>query len=88
MKKHYSILLKSLPADHMITLGRLCKAIPVDDETLDEIISSTDSPIANKKMLHLLILMMENDNNLLDFCNSVETILQDIPAVLTPLRNG
>ena len=72
----------------MITLGRLCKAIPVDDETLDEIISSTDSPIANKKMLHLLILMMENDNNLLDFCNSVETILQDIPAVLTPLRNG
>ena len=72
----------------MVTLGRLCNVIPVDDEKLDEIIAGTDSPVANKKMLDLLILLIKNDNNLLDFCNSLEKILQDMPTVLGPLRSG
>lgn len=88
LKKHYNTLLRSLPSDHMITLGRLCKAIPVDDQVLNDIIASADSPAANKKILHHLILLILNDNSLLDFCNSMETILQDVPTVLEPLRNG
>ena len=72
----------------MITLGRLCKAIPVDDQVLDDIIASADSSTANKKILHYLVLLIQNDNSLLDFSNSMDTILEDMPTVLEPLRNG
>ena len=72
----------------MVTLGRLCKTMPVDDQVLDDIITSADSSVANEKILHHLILLIQNDNGLFDFCNSVETLLQDLPAVLEPLRNG
>ena len=88
MRKYYSILLKRLPSDYMVTLGRLCKAIPVNDQTVDDIITSTDSSVGNMKILHHLILKTENDNGLLDFCNAVEKILPDVPTVLGPLRNG
>ena len=88
MRKYYSILLKRLPSDYMVTLGRLCKAIPVNDQTVDDIIISTDSSVGNIKILHHLILKTENDNGLLDFCNTVEKILPDVPTVLRPLRNG
>ena len=88
IKKHYTSLLRCLPSDHMITLGRLSQAIPLRDQTIDQIISCTDSTEANKKILHLLILMIENDNNLLDFCSAMEKILRGIPTALESLRNG
>ena len=88
LKKHYSALLKSLPEDHMVTLGRLCKAIPVDDDVIDRVISCEDPAVANKRILLCLIMAVKNDKSLLDFCKSLEAILQDMPAVLSPLRNG
>ena len=88
LKKHYSILLSSLPSDHLVTLSRLCNFTPLDDDVVDRIIASPDSPTANKKILDLLILMIGSNSGLLDFCNSMEKILQDQPAVLVPLRNG
>ena len=88
LKKYYGALLKSLPEDHMVTLGRLCKTIPVDDDVVDQVISCEDPSVANKKILHILIMTVENDNNLLDLCNSLRAILQEVPTVLSPLRNG
>jgi len=88
LKKHYYNLLKSFPSDHMITLGKMCQLTFIDDGLVDRILSCSTSRQANRAMLDIMIVLIKSDLQLLDFCNALEGILGNMPAVLMPLRIG
>ena len=88
LKKHYYILLRSFPSDHMITLGKICQLTFIDDGLVDRILSCSTSRQANRAILDIMIVMVKSDIELLDFCNALGGILGNMPAVLMPLRIG
>jgi len=87
LKKHYHTLLKSLPEDHMITLGRLSQNTELSDQTVDRVISCSSSEESNQQILDHLIMKVKRDNDLLEFCSTVEK-LSETSAVVETLRAG
>ena len=88
LKKHYHTVLKSLPKDHMTTLGRLSQSIELSDQTVDQVISCSSSEESNQQILDYLIVSIKSSDGLLDFCSSLEKLLEESLAVVEPLRDG
>ena len=87
LKKHYHTLLKSVPEDHMITLGRLSQTTELSDQTVNQVISCSSSEEANQMILDYIIVTIKCDSDLLEFCTTVEKLLEN-SAVVEPLRAG
>ena len=66
----------SLPENHLITLERFCdiNLYGMYDEVVDQIVSSTNSQWSNKKILDILISLIENDNQLLGLSFLIERL--------------
>ena len=88
LKKHYYNVLRSLPSDHMISLGRLCKVATVKDTTVDRVVSCSSSREANKEILDTLIYITDRDRKLLKFCNALEKIVGSDSDAVESLRSG
>jgi len=71
----------------MITLGRLSQTTELSDQTVDQVISCSSSKESNGKILDYLIMTVKKDNGLLDFCSTLEKLLET-PVVVEPLRAG
>ena len=94
IKKHYNNLWKSLPEDHMITLERFydIKIIEFTDQAVAQIVSSTNSQLANKKIFDLIISVITNDYQLLGLSFLMErlangVVMSDSPYIES-FRNG
>ncbi|XP_065903832.1 uncharacterized protein [Dysidea avara] len=85
LKKHYHTLLKNLPEDHMTTLGRLSQTTELSDQIVDQVISCSSSEESNQQILDYLIVTLKRDSGLLEFCSTVEKLLET-SAVVEPLR--
>ena len=66
----------SLPENHLITLKRFCdiNLYGMYDEVVDQIVSSTNPQWSNKKILDILISLIENDNQLLGLSFLIERL--------------
>ena len=66
----------SLPENHLITLERFCdiNLYGMYDEVVDQIVSSTNSQWSNKKILDILISLIDNDNQLLGLSFLIERL--------------
>ena len=76
LRKHYNKLLTSMPDDHVTTIGLLSENVPIHEVFFDEIISLTDHQVANEKILDVLILQLENDNQMKGFCTLFKLIIK------------
>ena len=88
LKKHYYDVLRSLPSDHMISLGRLCQVATVLDTTVDKIISCSSSEESNREIVDTLIYMTDSDSGLVKFCDALEAIVGRSSGVIESLRSG
>ena len=81
-------MLRSLPSDHMISLGRLCQVATVNDTTVDRVISCSSSREANEAILDTLICITDGDQKLIKLCNALEEIMGCASDALELLRSG
>ena len=88
LKKHYHAILRSLPSDHMTSLGRLSQVISIGDTVVDRIISCSTSQESNGEVLDALIDTTAADGSLAKFCNAVEKIVGSRPPAVESLRSG
>ena len=88
VKKHYYKLLKDFPSEHMITLSILCQVTEVSDQKVDKIISCCSGEEGNEEILEYLIFDVKNNNDLIEFCNTIEKIVGDDSAALKSFRIG
>ena len=88
LKKHYYNVLESLPSDHMISLGRLCKVATIKDATVDRVISCSSSREGNKEILDTLICITHSDHKLTKFCSALEIIVGHASDAVESLRSG
>ena len=88
LKKHYYNLLRSFPPDHMTNLGKMCKHTIITDELVDQVLDCPTPEESNQAMLDIMILIIKEDNDLLEFCKALEGILGNKLTVLGPFRIG
>ena len=88
LKKHYYNLLRSFPPDHMTNLGKMCECTIISDVLIDQILECSTPQQSNQKMLDILILIIKDDSDLLEFCKAMEGVLGNLPTVIGPLRIG
>ena len=88
LKKHYHAILRSLPSDHMTSLGRLSQVISISDTVVDRIISCSTSQESNGEVLDALIDTTAADGSLVKFCNAVEEIVGSRSPTVESLRSG
>ena len=77
-----------MPDNYEMTLGKLQEHL--SDEQIGTILASSDSTIANKKILDCLIERMNRKEELLDLCHQLEklTTSNDMKIVLDKIRLG
>ena len=64
----------------MVTLGRVCKLIPVDDSVVD-IIATAATPLeGNRRMMNIFILGIRDTKSLADFWYAINKVI-DNPRV-------
>jgi len=80
LKKYYNFLLRNFPPDHLVTLGRVCKLIPVDDAIVNMIATAPTPLEGNKRMLNIFVLGIRDSKSLVDFCYAVYQVI-DNPRV-------
>ena len=85
VKKYYNFLWKSFPSDYSVTLARYNQAFPKKDKIDDRIMTCPNLEMGNLKILSLCILPIQKDNNLLDFYEVVETIINN-PKLLKIMK--
>ena len=88
LKKHYYDLLRSLPSDHMTSLGRLCQVATITDTSVDRVISCGSSRESNRAILDTLIYITDSDEKLIKFCNMLEEIVGCASDAIESLRSG
>ena len=95
LKKHYNNLLLSLQANHTATLERFLDAMvfQLSDDTLAQIVSSTNSKWANTVIFNLVISTIKNDYQLLALSFLMEILATGEALVLNcpnieSFRNG
>ena len=89
LKKHYYNLLKSLPDNYMVTMEKLCQSgvAKNSDQTVNAILSWPNAEFANRKILDFLIGCINNDQDLLEFCDRMEALV-NIEDVVHDVRDG
>ena len=88
LKAHYDTILRLMPYNYEVTLGKLQKHL--SDEQICAILTSSDSTIVNKKILDFLIERTNCLEELLDLCDQLEKIAtsNDMKIVLNKIRLG
>jgi len=91
LKKYYLELAKSLPEDYMTTLGKVFESGKFEEEQVCNIANFVSCPTpeeSNKKLLDWFIMSM-NEENILEFCDLLENIINPtMEAAVHALRNG
>ena len=65
--------------------------MPLQDDTVHLVTSQSTWMAANKSLLDVVLLMKGYDNDLMEFCSVVETIIENeekVTQVVEPLRKG
>ena len=88
LKDHYHTILHLMPDAYALTVGKLQDYI--SDDKICSILDSSNSTIANKKILDYLIERMRDRRDLLDLCNQLESITtsHDLKRVINEIRSG
>ena len=88
IKTHYHNILHLMPVEYELTVGKLQNYLTFDQICV--ILSSSDSTIANKMILDYLIERLSCREELLDFCNQLESIgtSHDMKMITHNLRLG
>ena len=89
LKRYYNFLWKNFPQDHLVSLGRFCKLVPLSDDVVDIIVSSSPDE-GNQKLLNICVVTIENDKSLPRFCSLVEHIIDNpkLSQLLKIFRDG
>ena len=77
-----------MPDDYELTVGKLQSYISVDH--ICDILSSSNSTVANKIILDCLIERISCREELLDLCHQLETVAtsHDLIVVISELKRG
>ena len=88
LKAHYHTILRLMPDDYELTVGKLVNCI--NDDKICTILSSSNSTVANKIILDCLIERMRYREELLDLCDQLEKITtsHDMKIVINEIRLG
>ena len=88
LRTHYHTILRLMPDDYELTVGKLQNYISFDQICV--ILSSSNSTIANKMILENLIERMSCREELFDLCDQLESIItsHDMKIVINALRLG
>ena len=88
LKAHYHTILRLMPNDYELTIGKLQDYI--SDDQICTILSSSNSTVANKIILDCLIERMRCREELLDLCDQLEKITtsHDMKIVINEIRLG
>ena len=71
LRKYYSNLADSFYDDHITTMSILQTKIYVKETFFRNIISMTDHKMANQRMLHALMVLIQADDQMMSFCGAV-----------------
>ena len=88
LKSYYDTILHLMPDDYEMTVGKLQNYINFDQ--ICNILSSSDSTVANKMILDCLIEKISCKEELLDLCHQLEVIStsRDMNTVINKIRSG
>ena len=88
LKPYYRTILHLMPDDYEMTVGKLQNYINFDQ--ICNILSSSDSTVANKIILDCLIEKISCKEGLLDLCHQLEMIStsRDMNTVINKIRSG
>ena len=76
LRKHYHMLLASLPEDHVTTIGILSENVEIDETFFNEMLSLTDHSVANEKILNAVILMVNRDTQIRGFSQLLKLLMK------------
>ena len=88
LKAHYHTILRLMPDDYEVTVGKLQNYITFD--RICTILSSNNFTIANKMILDCLIERMRHRIDMLDLCDALEhiTSLEELKTITNKIRSG
>ena len=88
LKAHYHTILRLMPGDYELTVGKLLNYI--SDDQICIILSSSNSTTANKIILDCLIERMNSKEALLDLCDQLENVTtsHDLKIVINKIQSG
>ena len=72
-----------------MSLGRFCKLVPLSDDVVDIIVSSSPDE-GNQKLLNICVVTVDNDKSLPRFCSLVEQIIDNpkLSQLMKIFRDG
>ena len=90
LKRYYNFLWKNFPQDHLVSLGRFCKLVPLSDDVVDMTVSSSSPEDGNQKLLNICVITIEKDKALLTFCDIVDKIIDNpkLSKIMKIFRDG
>ena len=88
LKTHYLTILQLMPENYELSVGELQNYF--SDDQICNILISSNSTIANKKILDYLIEGMRYKEDLLDLCDQLEKIItsDDLNIVVNEIQSG
>ena len=88
LRAQYHTILRSMPDDYEMTIGILQNYI--SDDQICAVLCSSNSTAANKIILNSLVERLSCRENLLDFCDQLESITasHDLRDVINKIRSG
>ena len=88
LRAHYHTILDLMPDNYEVTTGKLQNYI--SDDQICAILSSSNSTLANKIILHCLIERISCPAELLDVCNQLENVITsyDLRIITNDIRIG
>ena len=88
LKHKYTALLQAFPVTHLSTLE--CLLDYLTDDCICAVVESTDVSLANKMMLDCMITKLTCKEDLLDFLDQLEEIIDahNLTSIVNELRQG
>ena len=91
LKKHYHLLWRSFPDDHLVTLTSLCDHVKgVDPYIVNLVTDLSNSELANQIILNYVIVIMKGDQQMKGFCDLMENLINNpaMSKIVNALRIG
>ena len=90
MKKYYNFLLRNLPPDHLVTLGKVCKLIPLDDAVVDIIVTASTPLEGNMRIIKIFVLGVQNIKCLLEFYYAFDKLIDNpkVSKIMKAFKRG
>ena len=74
LRKYYKVLWKSFSDDHITNIALLDAHVEVKERFFNDIITESDPGEANEKILGALILWLDGDRKIMDFCKAIKLL--------------